>query len=120
MKSFNDFISENSRIDLAMINVKFTWFGHQNNKSRLDRALVNPEWFSEGQWSLKAVNRKLSDHCGLLLFIDNNDWGPKPFRAFTCWLNDKSVKDRLAYTSSDVKREGLKDVQVILKRYKMQ
>lgn len=118
IEGFNDFINRNSLMDLAMINAKFTWFGHQNKKSHLDRALVNPEWFSEGQWSLKAINRKLSDHSGLLLFTDTNDWGPKPFRAFTCWLNDKSLKDRLASTSSDVKGEGLKDVQIILKRYK--
>lgn len=82
MEGFNDFISKNNLTDLAMINAKFTWFGQKNNRSRLDRALVNSEWFAEGQWSLKALNRNFFDHCGLLMTLDKNDYGPKSFRVY--------------------------------------
>ena len=34
--------------------------------------------------------RVLSDHCPLLLFVDEENWGPRPSRMLKCW-NDTPV-----------------------------
>lgn len=41
---FSHFIAFNSLIEAPLTNGSFTWFGHSNKKSHLDRTLVNQEW----------------------------------------------------------------------------
>lgn len=49
--------------------------------SKLDRFLITEEWLNTwnnlSQWGLK---RSVSDHCPVVLKVNEVDWGPKPFR----------------------------------------
>jgi len=46
----------------------------------------------------QALPHGLSDHCPLLLLIDEENWGPCPQRMLKCWTNlsdyHKFVKDQ--------------------------
>ncbi|KAK1365197.1 hypothetical protein POM88_040758 [Heracleum sosnowskyi] len=90
--NFNNFIKKGNLHDIELTNGLFTWFGSKNRKSRLDRVLVNSSWLDKGDWSLQALNRKSSDHKGLLLTANQLDWGPKPFKAFNHWLEEPVLK----------------------------
>lgn len=59
---FNQFIDKANLLELALVNSQFTWIGPFGRKSRLDRVFVNDKWWSEGSWSVKALNSKGSDH----------------------------------------------------------
>lgn len=77
--------------DVPLVNAEFTWFGPYSRCSRIDRALINHNWRSLGQWSLFSLGRKSSDHSVLLLSLGARDWGPKPFRPFNSWLSRKDL-----------------------------
>ncbi|XP_024626681.1 uncharacterized protein [Medicago truncatula] len=54
--------------------------------SRLDRFLLSEAWVSMFPNCIQmALSRSLSDHCPLLLTIDDDNWGPKPLRMLQCW-----------------------------------
>lgn len=56
-REFNDFIILNKLWDIPLQGHKFTWFGHDNKKSKLDRALINWSWPSGNSWSLGIEER---------------------------------------------------------------
>lgn len=35
------------------------------------------------------LDRNLSDHCLILLKVNQLDWGPKPFRILDYWFKDR-------------------------------
>lgn len=91
MRDFNNFIDDMEFMDLQLLGRSFTWSNSQVNEkwSRIDRFLLHSEWldrFNLKQWGLA---RTLSDHCPILLMEDERDWGPKPFRFFNAWLENK-------------------------------
>lgn len=56
--------------------------------SRLDRFLLSEEWCSQWPNSLQvAPLRGLSDHCPVVLSVDEENWGPRPVRMLKCWLD---------------------------------
>ena len=83
-------ISFTEVLDLSLLGKKYTWYGSGNRKSRLDRCLVTSKWLIKFKdLCLKGLKRALSDHCPLLLATEKYDWGPKHFKTFDCWFNDK-------------------------------
>lgn len=114
---FNDFIDQNNLFDLEAKNGVFTWFGHGNKKSRLDRVLVNSCWMNIGDWCLETLYRKSSDHKALKLYLRVDSWGPKPFKVFNCWLNEDSLKVVLQdfWLNNNFSNDN---VQVMLKKSK--
>lgn len=76
-----DLIDAGGLWDIPLSLPKFTWFGPQGKKSRIDRAIVNQEWFDENRWHLNSLPRKQSDHRPLFLFTKVVNWGSKPFKA---------------------------------------
>ena len=70
---------------------KFTFLwgkGKDHKLSKIDRFLVCDAFFNRWPTAcLRALNRELSDHCPLLLTINDANYGPKPFRWFNSWLN---------------------------------
>ncbi|KAK1352859.1 hypothetical protein POM88_052697 [Heracleum sosnowskyi] len=89
---FNDFILQNNLFDLDLRDSLFTWFGPKGKKSRLYRVLINHPCANWGEWVLKSLNRKTSDHKSLLLRLGHANWGPKPFKSFIGWLQEDSLK----------------------------
>lgn len=45
---------------------------------------------------VKALSRKNSDNKGLFLELTPVDWGPKPFRMFQAWLDNRTLHEKLS------------------------
>lgn len=86
---FNAFIDNNILIDLPLHGRGFTWYkGDGNSMSRIDRFLLSEEWCAKWPNCLQvAALRGLSDHCPLVLSVDDHNWGPKPVRMLKCWAD---------------------------------
>ena len=82
-------------LEVPTVGRQYTWFRpNGESKSRLDRALISPEWRDTWAESVQfTLSRNFSDHCPILLKANNVDWGPKSFRILNCWLTDKSFTD---------------------------
>ncbi|GJX06282.1 putative ribonuclease H protein [Tanacetum coccineum] len=90
---FNDFINDANLIEILMGGRKFTRVSDDGLKfSKLDRFLLNEEFCNLwGNLSVVALDRKLSDHCPIVLKDIDLDFGPKPFWAFDIWLEEKDI-----------------------------
>ncbi|GKE72401.1 hypothetical protein Tco_1534442, partial [Tanacetum coccineum] len=61
---------------------------------KLDHFLLNEEFAKLwGNTSVVALDTKLSDHCPIVLKDVDLDFGPKPFRAFDIWLEEKDIRN---------------------------
>ncbi|XP_024990649.1 uncharacterized protein LOC112524939 [Cynara cardunculus var. scolymus] len=85
---FNNFISSSGLLDINFCGRRFTRFSKDGSKmSKLDRFLVTSNFFSI--WkdpSVQVLHRSISDHCPILLKVNDFCMGPKPFRGFDSWL----------------------------------
>ncbi|XP_071740483.1 uncharacterized protein [Rutidosis leptorrhynchoides] len=86
---FNDFINELRLLDIPLGGKRFTRICDNGLKfSKLDRFLVSEKsihvW---GNLSTLALERKLSNHCPLILRDKEIDFGPKPTKIFDEWLD---------------------------------
>ena len=91
MAIFSNFINAMNLLDLPISGGCFTWSNNRDPPSmcRLDRFLLSCELL-EIMPSLfqKVLPKLLSDHNPVLLCTDKNNWGPKPFRLFSYWMDD--------------------------------
>ncbi|XP_058787450.1 uncharacterized protein LOC131661827 [Vicia villosa] len=90
---------------------KFTWQGGDGrSRSRIDRFLVSDkvvnDWGIVGQF---VGDRDLSDHCPIWLEVDNNNWGPKPFKFNNEWFSIDSFLPFVKKEWEDLKVEGRGD-----------
>ena len=87
---FNDFINDRRLVEILMGGRKFTRVSDDGIKfSKLDRFLLNDEFNNLwGGLSVITLDRKLSDHCPIVLKDVDLDFGPKPFRIFNVWLEE--------------------------------
>jgi hypothetical protein len=94
MAYLNQFIDGYLLIDLPRRGRSFTWFkGDSKSMSRIDRFLLSEKWCLTWPNCFQlATTRRLSDHCLLLLSIDEENWGPKPLRLLKCWENYPGYK----------------------------
>ncbi|KAH1131307.1 hypothetical protein J1N35_002685 [Gossypium stocksii] len=89
-KDFLKFIENCSLVDLPMLWRKFTWYGPENKKSRLDRFLLDEGWFEKIEdFQQQGLNRTVSDHIPILLSYGSSDWGPRLFKFFNAWVQNK-------------------------------
>ncbi|GKB98887.1 transposon TX1 [Tanacetum coccineum] len=125
---FNDFINDANLIEIPMGGRKFTRVSDDGLKfSKLDQFLLNEEFCNLwGNLSVVALDRKLSDHCPIVLKDIDLDFGPKPFRAFDIWLEEKDIglvveeawKMEIKSKRADCQfRDKLKNVKVALKMW---
>ncbi|GJT53297.1 cytochrome P450 [Tanacetum coccineum] len=87
MLNFNDFISNANLFDVPIHNYKFTRFGRQGKRSRIDRMLVNAAWIST--WpnaKLVTGEKEESDHLPIIWGPECRVWGPRPFRFNNDWF----------------------------------
>jgi exonuclease III len=92
---FNDFIDREALVDLPLIGRRFTWYrGDGQSMSRIERFLLSEAWCLRWPNSLQVAQlRCLSNHCALVLSVDEQNWGPKPFRMLKCWVDVPGYKD---------------------------
>ncbi|XP_071695781.1 uncharacterized protein [Rutidosis leptorrhynchoides] len=92
---FNNFIANSGLLEVPLIGKKFTRICDNGKKfSKLDRFLVSNSVINRWPELLVMVlDRKLSDHCPLLLRSKALDYGPKPVKIFDSWLNHPGAAD---------------------------
>lgn len=95
--------------------------------SKLDRFLVSNSLVD--LWSsvvALALERKLSDHCPIVLKDSVKDFGPRPFRVFDVWMEDvefdvivKNAWNKMVYSCNpdSILRDKLKNVKEDLRRW---
>ncbi|TYH95086.1 hypothetical protein ES332_A12G083300v1 [Gossypium tomentosum] len=89
-KEFDNFIQNCKLIDLPLVGKKFTWYGPDNKKSRLDRFLVEEHWLIKiKDLQQMGLKRSVSDYIPILLADAEIDWGPRPFKFINGWLRNK-------------------------------
>ncbi|GJR72560.1 reverse transcriptase domain, reverse transcriptase zinc-binding domain protein [Tanacetum coccineum] len=86
--NFNEFIRLNSLVEIQLGGRKYTRISDDGLKfSKLDQFLVTPEFSTKwDNLSAIALDRKISDHCPILMKDMDLDYGPNPFRVFDLWL----------------------------------
>ncbi|XVF17353.1 hypothetical protein REPUB_Repub10bG0113700 [Reevesia pubescens] len=85
---FNNFILRGELLDLPLAGKKFSLFGPNNRRSRLDRFLISSgTCFKDLEQSIGR--RSVSVHAPIFLFSGIINWGPKPFKFLNCWLLNK-------------------------------
>jgi hypothetical protein len=91
---FNKFIEDNLLVDLPLCGRMFTWYkGDGTSMSRLDRFLLSEDWCLVWPNCLQVAHlRGLSDHCPLLLTVNEENWGPRPSRMLKCWSDVPGYK----------------------------
>ena len=92
--AFNSFIEDNGLQDLPLFGRIFTWFkGDGTSMSRIDRFLLSEDWcFGWPNCVQTALLTGLSDHCPLVLSVDEVNWGPQPTRMLKCWQDVPGYK----------------------------
>ncbi|GKG35612.1 hypothetical protein Tco_0440766, partial [Tanacetum coccineum] len=88
MEEFNDFIDVTKLIEVPMGGRKFTRVSDDELKFSKLNEEFNSLW---GNLSVVALDRKLSDHCPIVLKDIDLDFGPKPFHTFDIWLEESDI-----------------------------
>jgi hypothetical protein len=86
---FNKFIDEGSLVDMPICGRVFTWYrGDGFSMSRLDRFLLSINWCNVWPNCIQMANQRgLSDHVPMILYVSEDNWGPRPFRMLKCWTD---------------------------------
>ncbi|MCI28325.1 cysteine-rich receptor-like protein kinase, partial [Trifolium medium] len=105
---FNQFIEDSGLVDLPLGGRKFTWFkGDGISMSRIDRFLLSEEWCLAWPNCMQMAQlRDLSDHCPLLLSVDEENWGPRPLRMLKCWQDIPGYKQFVVSTWRSLQIDG--------------
>ncbi|EOY12746.1 Uncharacterized protein TCM_031281 [Theobroma cacao] len=109
MAQFSDFINDMNLIDIPLSGGLFTWTDNREapTKCRLDRFLISSEIILSFPAILqKILSRSLSDHNPITLIVDQRNWGPKPFRLFFHWLENKEFVAFLKSTWDLINQEN--------------
>ncbi|KAK8368557.1 hypothetical protein V6Z11_A01G049800 [Gossypium hirsutum] len=93
-REFVNFISNCNIIDLPLLGKKFTWYGQDNKKNKLDRFLLEDFWLIKiKDLQQLGLKRSVSDHIPILLADAEFDWDPRPFKFINGWLKKKGCTD---------------------------
>lgn len=109
MRNFTKFIMDWNLIDLPLCGAKYTCTNGQADPTyfRIDRFIVNSSWeelFPDTTQSAKP--RPVSDHIPLLLSTQGVRSGPLFYKLEHIWLEDPSLKDKIAGWWSEFQVEG--------------
>lgn len=94
MRNFNTFVLKANVVNTPLHGTVFTWSNNRVNQAwaKLDCFLMPPEilmWFPN--LIQRGLPRYLSDHNPMKISKEVVDWGPKPFRFFNWWLEEKDM-----------------------------
>ncbi|GKB53733.1 RNA-directed DNA polymerase, eukaryota, partial [Tanacetum coccineum] len=105
---FNEFIANNSLIDVSLGGYNFTWTNKWGTKmSKLDRFLVSESFYEMFPHAIGLVLEKgIPDHRPILIKEAIVDYGPTPFRFFHSWLEIEGFHELVVQTW---KNDGIVD-----------
>ncbi|XP_020239832.1 uncharacterized protein LOC109818715 [Cajanus cajan] len=94
VRDFNKFISDMDVVDIPLSGRSFTWYRPNGSaKSQIDRILVSREWFDIWPGSSQVVlNKSIFDSFPIMVRQAEIDWGPKPFKVFDHWMQEKDFR----------------------------
>ncbi|KAL8123355.1 hypothetical protein AgCh_011356 [Apium graveolens] len=88
----------------------------RGRRSKLDRVLVNDGWWSIGDWDLRALLKKKSDHRPLLLSRIKQNWGLVPFKVYNVWLKEEFLINSIKASHDETESEGEVSIQITLRK----
>ncbi|KAK8569220.1 hypothetical protein V6N12_007752 [Hibiscus sabdariffa] len=94
----NDFIEETSLFDLPLSGSRFTWSNARDHGifCRLDRVFVSPELLHILPGiSLQVLPKTISYHNLIQVSVRSFVAGPRPFKIFNHWMDDKTFNRML-------------------------
>lgn len=95
IRDFNKFILDAGLLDIPLAGRKYTWYcSNGSATSRLDRFLISGGFLT--CWPnviQKGLPKSVSDHCPVVLFDKEINWGPKPFKFLDCWLDHPDFRN---------------------------
>jgi len=85
-ETINSFIDDNVLFDLRLVGRSFTWYrGDGKSMIGLNIFLLYNRWCSTWPKCIHVTQmRDLSDHSPIVLLVDEQNWGHKPFRMLKC------------------------------------
>ena len=91
----NTFINDSLLLDMPICGRLFTWYCSDGySMSRLDRFLLSSNWCSVWPNSIQVDHQRgLFDHVSLVLFVDEENWGPRPLRMLKSWADFPGYTD---------------------------
>ncbi|WRX10499.1 Reverse transcriptase domain - like 10 [Theobroma cacao] len=98
MALFIDFINSMELVNLPLSGGLFTWSDNRAfpTMCHLDRFLVSDDIMLKFPAVIQRVlPRSTSDHNPISLSVNQSDWGPKPFKLFSHWLENKDFISHL-------------------------
>ncbi|KAE8653760.1 hypothetical protein F3Y22_tig00117056pilonHSYRG00134 [Hibiscus syriacus] len=119
MADFENFIQGRNLIVLPLEGSSYTWFkgGSSSTACRLDRFLLSTEFLA---WFPCLVQsffpRSLSDHYPVLLGENKVGCGPRPFKWFSHWSEDRSYAEMINKVCAECKNKG---VGILMKKVKV-
>ncbi|XP_074336502.1 uncharacterized protein LOC141673654 [Apium graveolens] len=120
VQGFKALIRSNNLCEIGMVNENFTWYRPFGRCSKLDRFLVTDNWYAADNWEVLALNKMVSDHRPLLLYVNKSTKEPVPFRAFNWWLSDENARVEMEKFCKQGKESELQEnFQVMLKKLKL-
>lgn len=92
MREFTEFIFNINLIDVQCKGKSFSWYsGDGRSMSRLDRFLISDILISNWEVVGQLIDKMdISDHFPIWLVINQDNWGPKPFKVNDGWFDDTS------------------------------
>lgn len=105
---FNNFIDGNTMVYIPLIGRRFTRYRRDGHSmSRIDRFLLSEIWCLRWPNCIQVAQlHSLSDHCEIILSVDEQNWGPKPFRMLKCWVDFAGYKDFITSKWRSLQVEG--------------
>ncbi|GJT66081.1 RNA-directed DNA polymerase, eukaryota [Tanacetum coccineum] len=94
-RRYNDFIRLEQLVDIPIGGKWYTRISDDVMKfSKLDKFLVSKGFHDLWlELSVVALDRKLLDHCPIMLRDKVMNFGPKPFRVFNIWFKEKGAEN---------------------------
>nr|XP_043636129.1 uncharacterized protein LOC122607256 [Erigeron canadensis] len=115
---FNNFIFEADLEEYSMKGNRFTFLvedGERKKFSKIDRFLVGSEVIAKWpEACLRVLPRYLSDHSPLLWTVRDTNYGPKPFRFLSSWLDREEFKEIVHKVVDSLSYFGYADVKLMM------
>ncbi|XVF18780.1 hypothetical protein REPUB_Repub11eG0052900 [Reevesia pubescens] len=113
---FNEFIFANFLVDNPVVGKKFTWYGRERKRSRLDRILISDSLFDYfPNLNVMALNMSLFDHIPLLLERMGTNLGQKPVRFFNWWMSRHGHEEIVSSAWSRNNAQGWASHRLLMK-----